>query len=72
MIFNNSSPKELLAKNMNKSEVSCLSTSYRYLLTSAPKNQCWLALSAEVQSAYDRKDSKKLYSLIQRAFGPKS
>ena len=36
------------------------------------KNQWWLDLSAEVQSAYDRKDSKKLYSLLHQAFRPKS
>ena len=36
------------------------------------KNQWWLDLSVEVQSAYDRKDSKKLYGLLHQAFGSKS
>ena len=38
MIFNYSSPEGLSRRNMKKSEISCLSTSSRYLLTSALNN----------------------------------
>ena len=36
------------------------------------KNKWWLDFSVEVQTACDRKDSKKLYSLLHQAFGSKS
>ena len=36
------------------------------------KNEWWSNISREVQSAYDRKDTKELYSLLRQVFGPKS
>ena len=35
------------------------------------KNVWWSNISAEVQSAYNRKDTKDLYSLLKQVFGPK-
>ena len=34
------------------------------------KNTWWLEISAEVQNAYNRKDTKRLYSLLRKVFGP--
>ena len=36
------------------------------------KNEWWSNISREVQSAYDRKDTKNLYTLMRQVFGPKS
>ena len=36
------------------------------------KNEWWSNISREVQSAYDRKDTKDLYTLLRQVFGPKS
>ena len=36
------------------------------------KNEWWSNISREVQSAYDRKDTKNLYTLLRQVFGPKS
>ena len=36
------------------------------------KNQWWLDLSAEIQSAYNKKDTKTFYCLLRQAYGPKS
>ena len=36
------------------------------------KNEWWSNMSREVQSAYDRKDIKDLYTLLRQVFGPKS
>ena len=36
------------------------------------KNEWWSKISQEVQSAYDRHDSKMLYHLLRQAFGPRS
>ena len=36
------------------------------------KNQWWLGISNDIQNAYDRKDSKALYHLINQVFGPQS
>ena len=34
------------------------------------KNRWWSEISAEIQRAYDCKDSKSLYSAIRQVFGP--
>ena len=36
------------------------------------KNEWWSNISMEVQQAFDKKDSKNLYALLNTAFGPKS
>ena len=36
------------------------------------KNEWWSNISREVQSAYDGKDTKDLYTLLRQVFGPKS
>ena len=36
------------------------------------KNEWWSNISREVQSAFDRKDTKNLYTLLRQVFGPKS
>ena len=36
------------------------------------KNEWWSNISEEIQSVYDRKDSKTMYSLLPKAFGPHS
>ena len=36
------------------------------------KNEWWTNISKEVQSAFDRKDTKNLHSLLRQVFGPKS
>ena len=36
------------------------------------KNQWWSTISTNIQKAYNRKDSKTLYQLISKAFGPQS
>ena len=36
------------------------------------KNEWWRALTAEIQMAHDKKDTKSLYHLLRQAYGPKS
>ena len=64
-LLNTDGPGRIAAEHAFKEAKSRLQCEIRHM-----KNRCWSEILAEIQRAYDCKDSKSLCSAIRQVFGP--